>query len=67
VKNAFILELKATGGSGFEPSLSYKFDYRYTDGPPTPDDGNQQIIFDAFSTSGNSGSPVFLVGGTVTA
>jgi hypothetical protein len=37
-----------------------QFDYRYTDGPPTPDDGNQQIIFDAFSTSGNSGSPAFV-------
>ena len=37
-----------------------QFDYRYTPGPPTATDGNRQIIFDAFSTSGNSGSPVFV-------
>jgi hypothetical protein len=35
-------------------------DYRRYDGEPTNDDGNRQILFDAFSTSGNSGSPVFV-------
>jgi hypothetical protein len=34
--------------------------YRHGDGEPTNLDGNQQILFDAFSTSGNSGSPVFV-------
>lgn len=37
-----------------------QFDYRYTDGPPDNADGNRQIAFDAFSFSGNSGSPVFV-------
>jgi hypothetical protein len=35
-------------------------DYRRYEGDPTSHDGNQQILFDAFSTSGNSGSPVFV-------
>jgi hypothetical protein len=35
-------------------------DYRRHEGEPTNHDGNQQILFDAFSTSGNSGSPVFV-------
>jgi hypothetical protein len=35
-------------------------DYRRYEGDPTNHDGNQQILFDAFSTSGNSGSPVFV-------
>lgn len=34
--------------------------YRRHDGEPTNHDGSQQILFDAFSTSGNSGSPVFV-------
>lgn len=37
-----------------------QFDYRYLAGPPIPHDGNRQIIFEAFSTSGNSGGPVFV-------
>lgn len=37
-----------------------QYDYRYTDGPPTNEDGNRQILFEAFSSSGNSGSPVFV-------
>ena len=35
-------------------------DYRRFEGEPTNVDGNQQVLFDAFSTSGNSGSPVFV-------
>ncbi|KZS60427.1 hypothetical protein [Mycobacterium pseudokansasii] len=35
-------------------------DYRSNSGEPTIHDGNQQILFDAFSTNGNSGSPVFV-------
>ena len=35
-------------------------DYRRHEGEPTNLDGNQQVLFDAFSTSGNSGSPVFV-------
>ncbi len=35
-------------------------DYRRHEGEPTNVDGNQQVLFDAFSTSGNSGSPVFV-------
>lgn len=35
-------------------------DYRRLEGDPTIKDGNQQVLFDAFSTSGNSGSPVFV-------
>jgi hypothetical protein len=35
-------------------------DYRRYEGEPTASDGNRQILFDAFSTSGNSGSPVFV-------
>ncbi len=35
-------------------------DYRQRAGETTNHDGNQQVLFDAFSTSGNSGSPVFV-------
>lgn len=35
-------------------------DYRLTSGEPTIRDGNHQILFEAFSTSGNSGSPVYV-------
>lgn len=35
-------------------------EYRRLEGDPTIKDGNRQILFDAFSTSGNSGSPVFV-------
>jgi hypothetical protein len=35
-------------------------EYRRLEGDPTKKDGNRQILFDAFSTSGNSGSPVFV-------
>jgi Helix-turn-helix domain len=35
-------------------------DYRRHAGDPTVYDGNRQILFDAFSTSGNSGSPVYV-------
>lgn len=35
-------------------------DYRLYEGDPKPGDGNQQVLFDAFSTSGNSGSPVYV-------
>ena len=35
-------------------------EYRRHEGEPTHYDGNRQILFDAFSTSGNSGSPVFV-------
>ena len=35
-------------------------DYRVSEGEPRPGDGNQQVLFDAFSTSGSSGSPVFV-------
>jgi hypothetical protein len=35
-------------------------DYRWGEGEPTKRDGNRQVLFDAFSTSGNSGSPVFV-------
>lgn len=37
-----------------------QFDYRRNEGPPTNLDGNRQILFEAFSSSGNSGSPVFV-------
>lgn len=35
-------------------------DYRVSGDEPRPGDGNQQVLFDAFSTSGNSGSPVYV-------
>jgi hypothetical protein len=35
-------------------------EYRQREGVTTNVDGNQQVLFDAFSTSGNSGSPVFV-------
>lgn len=35
-------------------------DYRQREGETSNVDGNQQVLFDAFSTSGNSGSPVFV-------
>ncbi|SPM41930.1 hypothetical protein BN973_03918 [Mycobacterium numidiamassiliense] len=35
-------------------------EYRRLEGDPTIKDGNRQVLFDAFSTSGNSGSPVFV-------
>ena len=35
-------------------------EYRSSSGELTIHDGNQQILFDAFSTNGNSGSPVFV-------
>ncbi|MGW4100837.1 S1 family peptidase [Mycobacterium sp. NPDC004974] len=35
-------------------------DYRLTEGDPKVRDGNQQVLFDAFSTGGNSGSPVYV-------
>lgn len=35
-------------------------DYRRREGDPTNLDGNRQVLFDAFSTSGNSGSPIFV-------
>ncbi|MCU8692620.1 hypothetical protein [Mycobacteroides abscessus] len=35
-------------------------DYRSEEGKPTKDDSSHQVLFDAFSTSGNSGSPVFV-------
>lgn len=35
-------------------------EYRQQEGATTNHDGNQQVLFDAFSTSGNSGSPVFV-------
>jgi hypothetical protein len=34
--------------------------YRFSEGEPSNRDGNQQVLFDAFSTKGNSGSPVFV-------
>lgn len=37
-------------------------DYRYGDGEPRPGDGIEQIAYEAFSRSGDSGSPVFAVG-----
>jgi hypothetical protein len=37
-----------------------QFDHRFKNGPPDNQDGNRQIAFDAFSFSGNSGSPVFV-------
>ncbi|MCX4097387.1 S1 family peptidase [Nocardia sp. alder85J] len=37
-----------------------RHDYRRLEGEPTRTDGNYQMLFDAFSTSGNSGSPVFV-------
>lgn len=37
-----------------------RFDYRRYDGAPSQNDGNRQILFEAFSTDGNSGSPVFV-------
>jgi len=35
-------------------------DYRSGKGEPTKDDSSHQVLFDAFSTSGNSGSPVYV-------
>lgn len=35
-------------------------DIRVFEGGPRPGDGNQQIFFEAFSTDGNSGSPVYV-------
>ncbi|WP_186244059.1 helix-turn-helix domain-containing protein [Mycobacterium simulans] len=35
-------------------------DYRSGKGAPTKEDSNHQVLFDAFSTSGNSGSPVYV-------
>ncbi len=35
-------------------------EYRRLPGDPTSRDGIRQVLFDAFSTSGNSGSPVFV-------
>jgi hypothetical protein len=40
--------------------VTHKPIYRLTEGDPTRTDGNQQVLFDAFSTKGNSGSPVFV-------
>ncbi|WP_216896135.1 serine protease [Nocardia alni] len=37
-----------------------RHDYRRHEGEPSHADGNHQILFEAFSTSGNSGSPVFV-------
>lgn len=37
-----------------------RYGYRRTTGPVSDRDGNHQVLFDAFSTSGNSGSPVFI-------
>jgi hypothetical protein len=34
--------------------------YRFGEGEPTKTDGNHQVLFDAFSTNGNSGSPVYV-------
>lgn len=36
-------------------------DFRMKPGPPERGDGNSQIAFEAFSYSGNSGSPVFVM------
>jgi hypothetical protein len=53
--------------SEFRPILRYgrvvsdpRRDYRAEEGSPTRSDGNQQLAIEAFSFSGNSGSPVFL-------
>ncbi|SEA87426.1 MULTISPECIES: helix-turn-helix domain-containing protein [unclassified Mycobacterium] len=35
-------------------------DYRYGKGEPTNTDSHHQVLFDAFSTNGNSGSPVYV-------
>jgi hypothetical protein len=35
-------------------------DYRSGKGKPTKDDSSHQVLFDAFSTTGNSGSPVYV-------
>lgn len=35
-------------------------EYRLTDGERTKDDSGCQVLFDAFSTKGNSGGPVFI-------
>jgi hypothetical protein len=35
-------------------------DYRLKEGEPDRDDGNRQVLFEAFSSDGNSGSPVFV-------
>ncbi|WP_431236720.1 S1 family peptidase [Mycolicibacterium aichiense] len=37
-----------------------QFDYRRFTGEPKKSDGNRQILFEAFSSGGNSGSPVFV-------
>ncbi len=34
--------------------------YRSTEGEPTKEDCDYQVLFDAYSTSGNSGSPVYV-------
>lgn len=34
--------------------------HRYCEGEPTTIDGNHQVLFDAFSTNGNSGGPVYV-------
>lgn len=39
-----------------DPQTNYRFDK----GEPTKKDGSHQVLFDAFSTSGNSGSPVYV-------
>lgn len=38
-----------------------RFDYRMNAEPPRIGDGNDQMAFEAFSLSGNSGSPVFVL------
>lgn len=45
-----------TGAIVSDPQI----DYRRYEGPPTHNDGNRQILFEAFSSDGNSGSPVFV-------
>lgn len=35
-------------------------DYRSDKGAPTKEDSSHQVLFDAFSTAGNSGSPVYV-------
>lgn len=35
-------------------------DIRVFEGEPKPGDGNRQMLFEAFSTDGNSGSPVYV-------
>ena len=52
------LELRPVFRSGMIASDPQR-EYRQHHGETTRHDGNQQVLFDAFSTSGNSGSPVF--------